>query len=855
MKHNYLIWFIVVLLVAMLIPSVMAAEETDAAFSCFTYDTQGQILNGYRSETDGVWYLFVTSTQDVADIQLHTNGKIAQTSAGTVNQAQNVISGCFTQSGDELVLTEENGAVHTVIVLQSNLPSVYVDLSRGTLADIHADKDQKFKNNSLYIMDPEENRNLTAEYTVEIKGRGNSSWREYEKKGYQIKFDTPTSILGMGEAKKWVLLANSSDDSLMRTQLVSQMAENLDMDFVASFEYVDLWVEGDYLGTYLLGEKVEPGSSRLNLTEDSGALFEHDEDFYLDEEYWFLSKYLNRHFTLKEIVKEQNHLIDGALADFEAAVDALTKFLYTTPSDEVTLEKLSQMIDVDSFIKYYLVNEYALNRESFSTSFYWHKDGPDDVIHLGPIWDFDTCMGNDGEPYTASYGDNHILFQYLLASPDFYQRTLELLEAYRADLEGMTDAVDVIREQIAASAEMNYRRWNVLGKPNPKGGPDFAPTFDAAADTLKNWLAGRETGFRIVRSPMATSIVSEDCNEITVSFRTEKNYEKVMVALWSLEGGNDDLAWYRAQQDETGIWKCTIDLGNHNSAGIYYFNVYTDNQQNLLATGRNYVETARQARYYLETELSEDETVLTLRLQDNTSALTKVRFEAWGSAAQNTTFKRVEAVWGQDNCWTAELPVCAFNLESADHLVIRAYVTDGAMEQIVGEKLAVITQLHPHTYQSPESGACTVCGHVYGAVDTVAKAPMYRLYNPNSGEHFYTGSEVERDTLVSYGWHYEGIAWHAPIFSGAPVHRIMNPNSYDHHYTMSWEEIEMLRDAGWVYEGVCWNSPEDGAVQYRLYNPNADLGSHHYTSSEAERDYLVSLGWILEGIGWYGILE
>ena len=131
---------------------------------------------------------------------------------------------------------------------------------------------------------------------------------------------------------------------------------------------------------------------------------------------------------------------------------------------------------------------------------------------------------------------------------------------------------------------------------------------------------------------------------------------------------------------------------------------------------------------------------------------------------------------------------------------------------------------------------------------------MYRLYNPNSGEHFYTGSVEERDMLDRVGWNYEGVAWNAPTNSGDPVYRLFNPNSGDHHYTMSAEERDMLVDVGWNYEGVAWNSASnDNVPQYRLYNPNADCGSHHYTSSIEERDFLVSLGWILEGIGWFGI--
>ena len=62
---------------------------------------------------------------------------------------------------------------------------------------------------------------------------------------------------------------------------------------------------------------------------------------------------------------------------------------------------------------------------------------------------------------------------------------------------------------------------------------------------------------------------------------------------------------------------------------------------------------------------------------------------------------------------------------------------------------------------------------------------MYRLYNPNSGEHFYTANPAEKNNLVSLGWRYEGIGWTAPKKSNTPVYRLYNPNSGDHHYTVN----------------------------------------------------------------------
>lgn len=131
---------------------------------------------------------------------------------------------------------------------------------------------------------------------------------------------------------------------------------------------------------------------------------------------------------------------------------------------------------------------------------------------------------------------------------------------------------------------------------------------------------------------------------------------------------------------------------------------------------------------------------------------------------------------------------------------------------------------------------------------------MYRLYNPNSGEHFYTGYTSEKNHLVEVGWKDEGIAWYAPL-TGNPVYRLYNPNSGDHHYTMSYQESQNLIQKGWKDEEIGWYSDVDETIPlYRLYNPNAKVGTHHYTTNINERANLIKVGWQDEEIGWYGVM-
>ncbi|MEI3377541.1 MAG: L,D-transpeptidase family protein [Coriobacteriales bacterium] len=128
---------------------------------------------------------------------------------------------------------------------------------------------------------------------------------------------------------------------------------------------------------------------------------------------------------------------------------------------------------------------------------------------------------------------------------------------------------------------------------------------------------------------------------------------------------------------------------------------------------------------------------------------------------------------------------------------------------------------------------------------------MYRLYNPNSGEHFYTMSLHEATSVAEAGWQWEGIGWVAPL-TGTPVYRLYNPNAGDHHYTTSDVERAHLISVGWNDEGIGWYSDsEDHTAVLRQYNPNATAGAHNFTTSWVENDHLVGVGWNHEGLAWY----
>ena len=142
----------------------------------------------------------------------------------------------------------------------------------------------------------------------------------------------------------------------------------------------------------------------------------------------------------------------------------------------------------------------------------------------------------------------------------------------------------------------------------------------------------------------------------------------------------------------------------------------------------------------------------------------------------------------------------------------------------------------------------------HGGDATDKSIPVYRVYNPNSGEHHYTLNKGEADKLASLGWQAEGIGWYAPE-TGRPVYRLYNPNNGgEHHYTMNAGERDALKKAGWTYESIGWYSDTaERTPVYRQYNPNALVNNHNYTANAGEKKALIGYGWNDEGTGWYAV--
>ena len=267
--------------------------------------------------------------------------------------------------------------------IDRGLPVVEIALNGVSLGEIEGgDKEVKYPGNQLSLHDGDG----VQEYdNVEIKGRGNTTWN-IPKRPYQIKFSQKVDFLGLGKAKKWVLLANFLDTSQLRTDVAFDVAEMLGAESAARGEFVDLYIDGDYRGLYYVTQKVEIDKERVDLRDPLGVLVELD-NLHVDLDEHCYRTANEACLVAKDLVNDEMEgaAMQGFLVDFDRLELAAAEGDYET---------VAELVDIESFAKYFLLSEFTVNPDAYSTSFYMYKDGAEDKIHAGPGWDFDYALGN-----------------------------------------------------------------------------------------------------------------------------------------------------------------------------------------------------------------------------------------------------------------------------------------------------------------------------------------------------------------------------------------------------------------------------------------------------------------------------
>ena len=326
----------------------------------------------------------------------------------------------------------------------------------------------------------------TGVLQAEIRGRGHSTWN-WPKKPYKIKLEEKTSLLGMAEAKRWVLIANYADESLLRNTVAFNVTRSLEsFRFVPNAIPVDVYLNGIYQGVYTLGEQLEVKSSRLAIDDslssvETGYLLEiGGADPNVDQKGWNyfdLPSGCGMNIKIKSPDTEEDPQAEYNWT--QAHYDFIYDYMCKADTAITTLTNYDKYINVNSFIDWFLVHEYTYNLDScFRRSCYITKPKLY-RLEMGPVWDFDLAFGNmymDNPQYNdwATIGDSDnnsyiglTWYNYLMTDDSFREKVRARWDEVKDEmLQTSLDTLSEYKPLIMPSAEKNFGVWKTLSRAN-----------------------------------------------------------------------------------------------------------------------------------------------------------------------------------------------------------------------------------------------------------------------------------------------------------------------------------------------------------------------------------------------------
>ena len=497
------------------------------------------------------------------------------------------------------------------VMSSSGISSIYItsdNPEKKGMDYVHADKNNKVKA-TVTLCD----ENLNEVYTGAVdalKGRGNTTWTNTQKRSYQIKLAKKADLLdpkdGTQKAKKWILLANPFDPTLVRNTIIFNFAKELGLEVTPEGKPVDLYYDGVYRGSYYLCEKNEIGEGRVDIADlekaneeanpgvdfadlpivetttgdgetlvytdgikdpediSGGYLLEQDQVFYREEPNWFTYRD-DIHVT----TKSPEYVSAAQIEYLSGLFDRMYDCIMNGGKVKGSSETLFDVIDRDSAVKYWLVMEWFENNDTYTSSTFFYKPQGDDKLYLGPVWDCDASIGagnkETGESYKTWFSEG--IGKFLFKDYDFRKAvkevyTNEMRSIVYDTLLGDTDGKFLATarhtlDQVKASADMNYMIWPV---DDCLGSYHLEPTYEENVEAMLSWMQKRADWFdkAVMSKNFVTAdlrLAQEDKPEVTVNAAKKT----ATVKMSKVPGAtNYQIAYRRAG---TSKWKTVLTKG------------------------------------------------------------------------------------------------------------------------------------------------------------------------------------------------------------------------------------------------------------------------------------------------------
>lgn len=411
-------------------------------------------------------------------------------------------------------------AFREITFAKSTVPTIYfnIDETKGSIDAMNNDKDHdtecygdmkvEIPNGYTceYANSKGKNNNLKTEtYSMEyIRGRGNSTWGT-GKNPYKIKLDKKADLFNMGKNKHWVLLADYYDPSHIRNKITYWMGKKLGMAYTPECVYVDVVMNGQYYGSYLLSEQVRVGSSRVDIDDleaDDASKAATDEPTITGGYLLGMSPYDTDQGKVIHTKRGTDFEIESpSFEDYdnEAQYNYISKYVQDT-EDAIYAKDFkkdgksySDYMDVDAAIDYYWMQEFSMNGDAFgSTSTYLYKPR-NGKLFWGPLWDFDYVAwgNNEYDEYNCEGWamKENVWFGRLFRDKDFADKMIARWPEIRKVMEEASKdggQIDQYAEEIRSSMKYNSYLYG-----NNYDTDENDKTFQQSVDQLKNWIQAR----------------------------------------------------------------------------------------------------------------------------------------------------------------------------------------------------------------------------------------------------------------------------------------------------------------------------------------------------------------------------
>ena len=492
------------------------------------------------------WVLSLPGCWDLSKLTLELSGSATvRIGREELEVAAGQTADLSAMAGERQKLLSEKGkpAGYVKILQGSEIPALFLTVDGNELKKVNQKKGYPAETGRAVFCEADGRVSCDGELS-QLKARGNTTFN-YPKKPYQFRLKEKASLCGMSSAKTWVLLANWLDVSLLRNQIVLDISRAVGLRYAVGCEQTDVWINGSYQGLYLLTETIQIGRGRVDITDLEKATEEANDGLPDPGEMDKKRREGYKMFRSYPSVQDPEDITGGYIMNIEKnyrmlrddAVGFRTENMLNIRIREPDYPSTAQVaylggliretehallaedgiapetgkaydeyLDVDSFARKFLIEDWCKNYDAMCGSQYLYKDSDrvDPLIYAGPAWDYDLSFGNmwdKGYLTTASYlanfqQDNNIY--WLLYRQDGFRERLSQVwrESFRqaaavvlgeipAPQGSALRSFDEYRDRIEASARMNFSKWEVDRAHTLKyAGRDFR----SAAAFLKNWI-------------------------------------------------------------------------------------------------------------------------------------------------------------------------------------------------------------------------------------------------------------------------------------------------------------------------------------------------------------------------------